>query len=407
MLYLRLAYRNIFRQKGRLILNLILLVGAFTGIVVFKGFKVHVLETMKSILIETQYGHIQVAKSSFWDNAAVDQLADKMLVDPSSLVEKISKLEEVQFASPRVEFYGLLNTEEKSLPAFFIGFQPEMESELQKRLFFAEGESLSASKQVIIGVGLQKILKAKVGDDITIVSPTIDGSINAMDLKVTGVFSTGFEEVDNRTVYLSLKDAQKIYDSNAVNRILITLKNDQNLDLTTEKISRLVATEAPSDQLRAKNWRELGELFNQVENFYNFQNLAIELILMALILLSVSNTMDMTVFERISEIGTMRALGDKESDIRILFLIEAIILGAIAILVSVPFSFILMKVVSNLKISILLPLASQPISLELIPYLGSFFAASALCFFSIVIASLWPAKKGAKVSIVTALKAKI
>ena len=60
MLYWRLAFRNLLRHRGRLILNLILLVGAFSTIVCFKGFKSHVLNTIHDLIIDSQFGHLQV-----------------------------------------------------------------------------------------------------------------------------------------------------------------------------------------------------------------------------------------------------------------------------------------------------------------------------------------------------------
>ncbi len=411
MLYWRLAFRNLFRQKARLILNLTLLFGAFAAIVFFKGFKMNVLMVMTDILVETQYGHIQVAKPKLWDNAPIDQISEKMISDPTNLIQKISNLEGVRFVSPRIEFYGLLNSEDKSIPAHFIGFDPGVETQVQKNLFFSEGGHFTQSKQIIIGSGLQKILKVKPGEDLTLVSPTIDGGMNAMDVSLKGVFSTGFAEIDKETVYLPLKDAQKIYDSTAVNRILISLKNPKNLQAEEDKIRNLVnqegLTQPPAEKLEVRSWRKLADIFNQVEDFYDFQNFTIEFILLLLVLLSVSNTMNMTVFERLGEIGTLRALGDYESDIRYLFFTEAILLGALSILISAPVAFLLMQLISNLGFSVVLPLASQPIPVRLIAYPTSFLEASGVCFFSIVLASLWPAKKGAQTSIVTALRAKI
>jgi putative ABC transport system permease protein len=407
MLYWRLAFRNLFRQRERLGLNLILLIGAFSAIVVFKGFKVHVLQTIQDIAVDTQFGHIQVAQNKVLKNELVESISDKMIMEPEALIQELKAIPGVRAVSGRLDFYGLLNSEEKSIPVRFVGFDPELEPELQKRLFFHEGKAFSEPKQLIISTGVQKILKTRPQGELTIVGSTLEGGLNAMDVTVTGVFSTGITEVDRDTVYLSLREAQKIYDSNAVGRLILTLKEPKDLVKMSQAVGGTLAAANSGGGLGVRTWRELSDLFNQVEGFFDFQNLVIELILLALVLLSVSNTMNMTVFERLAEIGTLRALGDQESDIRRLFLIEAILLGLLSVFLGVPLAYLLMQLISSFEIPILLPLASQPIPMKLVAYPGSFVEASLVCFFSITLASLWPARRGAGTPIVTALKAKI
>ena len=72
MLYWRLAFRNLFRHRARLVLNLFLLVGAFSTIVCFKGFKIHVLNVKQELVIDKDFGHIKLEKKSYWDNTPVD-----------------------------------------------------------------------------------------------------------------------------------------------------------------------------------------------------------------------------------------------------------------------------------------------------------------------------------------------
>ena len=115
----------------------------------------------------------------------------------------------------------------------------------------------------------------------------------------------------------------------------------------------------------------------------------------------------MTVFERLSEVGTLRALGDQESDIQFLFLIEAIILGTLSIGLGIIFSYLVVQIISNIGFSIHLPLASQALPIKIILYTRSYIEAIVVCFFSTVAASIWPARRASKLPIVLALKAKI
>jgi putative ABC transport system permease protein len=399
----RLAYRNLFRHKNRLLLNLSLLVGAFSAIVLFKGFKEHVLITMKNAKIETQYGHLEIAKHSYWSNLSVDQVTDRMVPEPTELIAKINKLPEINFVSSRIGFYGLVNTEEKSIAARFVGFDPTVESKMQSHVLFTEGKPFKDPRTIAIGSGLAKLLKVKAGDDVTIVSPTLQGGINAMDLHVTGLFSTGWTDIDNGTIFISLKDAQKVLDTDYVDQLLIKLNDEDQIKDVKSKLLALL----PSKDLEIKTWRDLADLYVQVENFYDFQNVVIEFILLALLILSVSNTTNMIIFERLGEIGTLRALGDYETDIQKLFLLESIFLGVLAIVIAIPISYLLMRGLSSLNIPLVLPFTSRALPMKMIPLFGAYVEASLVCFFSIVVASIWPARKGSHVSVVNALRAKI
>ncbi len=400
---LRLGFRNLIRHRGRLALNLILLVGAFVAIISFKGFKTNILDTIKGLIIDTQYSHIEIAKRSFWENSSVDQVSDKMIENSSELINKISKIEGVKFVSPRVSFYGLLNTEDKSVAAFFIGFQPEIENKMQKSILITEGKELSGFKNAILSVGLQKKLKVKTADTVTLVGPNLYGGLNAVDLNVSGIFSSGFSDIDNGSVYLNLADAQKVLDSTAVDKLMVRLESEGDIPLVLAQLRELLKT----TDLIAKSWRDSAELYNQVENFYIFQNLFIEVIILLLVLLSVANTLSMNVFERLTEIGTLRAMGDYESDIRRLFFIESALLGLISIIIGIPLSFVFVHFISSLEIPLVLPLASLPIPIKLVPTLEAYFEASAICLFSVLLGSLWPARKASRISIVLALGAKI
>lgn len=403
MLNLQLAFRNLFRHKARLALNLLLLIGAFTAIVVFKGFKVNVLNTIRDIVIDTQMGHIQIGKEKFWTNAPFDHIKEKMIENPASVVDTLKRDPDVKYASPRIGFYGLINAGDKSVPGHLIGFDASLETRMQARLNFLDGKSMSQKKQIIIGSGLQHLLKVKSGEEVTIVTPTLEGSLNAMDVVVSGVFQTGTNEVDSSTAFLDFSDSQRLLDTDYADSVFVVL-ND--LNKVSEKKDAMVKSGEFSN-LKPKSWRELADLFLQVENFYNFQNYVVEGILVALLVLSIANTVSMSVFERTGEIGTLRALGDYESDIVKMFLLESAVLGGLAIVIAIPVSACLILFVSSLHIPLVLPMATRAMDLTMTIYFGAYFEAAMICLLSIIVAAILPSCKGSKMNIVDALRAKI
>lgn len=403
MLIWRLALRNLFRHQGRLVLNLILLVGGITTIACFKGFKSHILNTIQDMVVNTQTGHLQVAKKIFWDNTPVEQVTDKMMDNSSELINQIMAIKDVRFVSPRIEFYGLINTMDNSVSAHFIGFDPHTEDRFQKNIILMEGQPLAHAKHALISIGLKSKLAITSNDDATIVAPTLVGGINATDVSVSGIFSSGFAEIDNGTVFLPLTDAQNLLDSSHVDRLVISLHDEHQLPIVKNKIDKLLG----ASELQVKEWTQIAELYTQVRNFYIFQNIIIEFIIISLLILCVTNTVSMTVFERLGEIGTLRAMGEYELDIQKLFLIESVLLGLLAIAISIPVCMMTFSIIKELNLSLTLPLASQPIAVVLVPTWSGFLEAFLACLFSVVTASVWPSYRGANTPIITALGTKI
>ena len=146
---------------------------------------------------------------------------------------------------------------------------------------------------------------------ISVVSQTLTGSMSSVDLEVRGVVKTGLTDLDNSIVYLPIGIAQKLLGTRRVERIVILLKKgvplEETLGLVMEKLKG-------QPELLAKSWKETATIFKQLTDFYNIQNAVVEIILACLVFFGILNTLGMSIYERIGEIGTLRALGDQRSE---------------------------------------------------------------------------------------------
>ena len=133
---------------------------------------------------------------------------------------------------------------------------------------------------------------------------TSEGALNALDLRVTGVFSTGIPEMDKRLVYTDVATAQELVASPRVSSIGIYLRA---LDLTEAaqlRIGRLF-----SDRYAVKTWREQAFFYLAVRSLYNRIFGALGAIIAVIVIFVTANAMAMAIIERTREIGTLRALG--------------------------------------------------------------------------------------------------
>lgn len=406
MMRLKIAFRNIVRNRGRSSIGILMIAGSVLGIVSFRGFSGHILHLLKDTVIDNRYNHIQVATQSYW-NLDPGPRKLQLLSDPRPLMDRVSSVPGVTMVSARLGFFGLISNGETTISAQGVGYDPAKETHLQKSLSVEQGRGLQpgSKSDVVIGAGLQKRLNAKVGDTLTVISYTLDGVVNAADLRVAGIFRIGTEDVDAHVFMLPLASAQTLLDTDAVESVTVRLAETDATDSLLPKIDSL-ARSFNSD-LRARSWYEISDHYRQIERFYRVQNNVIETILVSLVILSILNSVGMSVYERTGEIGTVRALGERPSTVVLQFLLEGSMLGLLGIFLGWLLSAAASLILRSLDLKMVLPNASfpVPIRIELMPQ--AFLVAGGIGLFAAVVATLIPSLRASRLSIVEALRRNI
>ena len=415
MMRLKVAFRNVFRNKGRSALSILMIAGAVAGIVQFRGFARDTMQALERVVIDSQYGHVQVASQAYWDNMPGERKA-RLLTDHEELARKIAALPGVTRVSGRLGFFGLLSNGETTVSAKVAAFDPAKEKELGASLNTLDGKLLADpdANEMIIGSGMQKQLSVKPGDTLTMLVYTFDGIVNAVDFKVTGIYSAGTEEVDNFVVMMPLKAAQLLADTPKVETLSVRAARIEDTDAVRARVEALLrsteGTGAPAAapaRLSARTWVELSELFRKVDSFYKTQNAIVEGILMVLVLLGILNTVGMTVYERTGEIGTVRALGETDRDVVLQFTLEGAILGAIGVVLGWALGLIVAVTLSSAGITMDMPGAALPIPVNIVLVPSAFITAGLVTWLTAIAATWYPSIRATRMSIVEALKRNI
>ena len=404
LLFLRLASRNLLRNRTRTFLNLTMVIGAFSAIVVSRGFAHYIMRSTEVSFTQGQNGHIQIAKTSIWDDDLPKHKEDAYIEKSSELQKTLLDIPQIALASGRANTFVLLINGDKSISAFALGYDTDVEKNIEESLSFVEGGHFSKGQkfEILLTAGLQKSLHLSIGQNLSVISQTLSGSMSSVDLEVKGVVKTGFADLDNSTVYIPLKIAQKLLGTNRIERIAIILNKDASLEESLAKVKDSVRDKTG---LIIKGWKETATFFNQLAQFYSIQNVLVEMILFTLVFFGILNTLGMSIYERIGEIGTLRALGDRTETVLFQIILEGILLGAIGTMMSAPISAFIAYGISSFEIMITLPGASRPMPIHIEPAARDYLVASLVVCISCLIASLWPAQKAVRLSIVDALRA--
>ncbi len=402
---LKLAIRNITRHRMRSLLSICMIAGAVTSMILFQGFSEYSLAALKFTASENQYGNMQIAADKYW-NPGKEPRTERIF-PLSKLDELRNKFPEVVNVSGRLSFFGLISNGDVSVGGKIIGIDPAGEPSFKDSIRYPEGKffDVNGSKEIVIGKLLAKQMNVHPGDNITVLTNTIDGVMNAMDLTVAGVFAAGIDEIDSQVIFAPLGVTQEILDTQSVDIAVLKFKDLKMVDISTKKINDDLSKN--KTDLVARSWRELAVLYRQVEKFYEVQNSLIEAILLALMFLGILNTVSMTVVERTGEIGTLRALGESRKKIVTQFLLESVMLSFIGIVSGILFSLFMIQVVEYSKIMTEMPGASTPFQIKIYFMMSSVIYASFLASATTIIATLIPAMRSSKMDIVEALRKNI
>lgn len=380
-----------------------MIASAVASIVIFEGFTYNMVEGLRETTIETQTGHVQLARQSYWEKTNLKP-KHNLISNYRQFISEAEKDSRVKYATGRLEFFGLLSKEDASISARAVTIDPSKEVSRNQYFRFKEGGALTSGNgfQVAIGSGLAKKLGIKTKDSVSLLTHTYDGVVNAMDLEVSGIFQTDISEFDDSTLLISLSTAQKLLDTEGVEQIVFGLNSSWDTKQFRDDLAPKLA--GLSEDIQLKTWFQLASLYKQVAMFNKLQNIIVKFILFSLVLLSIANTVGMSIMERTGEIGTIRALGEQRESVVWQFLTEGFFLGLCGALLGGLGGSLLAYLFNSMNIPVVFPGASSPIIIKIQVLGSSIFKGGGLGVMITVLAAVLPAYRAAKMNIVQALR---
>lgn len=398
----KLALRNVFRHKARTGMTLLAIIVGVMGLILSGGFVQDIFAQLGEVLIRSQSGHMQVAKAGFYEHGA--HKPDQYIVeDPEPFKARIRQQPEVQDVMGRLYFSGLLNNGRTDLPVIGEGVEPEREAKLGSSLVIASGRQLrdSDANGMMLGHSLARTLKLKPGDWATVVINTADGAINSLEFEVIGTFQTFSKDYDAHALRIPLAAAQELLATPGVNILVVGLKQTPDTDAVAASLRGAFKNAG----MEVNTWLKLNDFYTQAVQMYDEQFGVLRIIILLMVLLSVANSVNMSVFERVGEFGTMMALGNRGSRVFGLIVAENAILGLAGAVLGT-----LLGIGAALAISAVgIPMPPPPNSelpytarIALVP--GVILESFMVGLVATVLAAVLPAAKVRKIPVVDALR---
>jgi ABC-type lipoprotein release transport system permease subunit len=325
MQFLSLAWRNIWRNWRRTVIAIVAIVLGVILLLLFDGLIHGSDQAIFGNAVRLYGGNIQVHVPGFRDKA--DRLPMAPLADAEAVVRAARTLPQVVAAAQRIQTAGLVASSEGSFPVAITGIEPDVEKPVSLQAdHMGAGRFLLAEdgEAVVIGKGLADLIKASVGDRITLVGRTSGQTMRQETLTIVGIYDLGMPEAEKSQVFLPLATAQTIYQLRGqATEVSLTLQQVGQEDAVVAALQPLLPT------YELDSWATLKpEIRQTLDTKFAFGSF-FGLIVVFIACIGILNILLVAVFERTREMGVLAALGMKNRQMLGLFLLEGTLIGVV------------------------------------------------------------------------------
>jgi len=400
-----LPLRNLSRRPVR---SAIAISGILFGVVAYLltgGFIEWIFWAMREGTIYSRLGHVQVTRPGFLKSGAGDPYAF-LLPDKLQEAAGFDDIPEIRLVAPRLSFTGMISNGTANVSFIGEGVDPDKEKLVSRLLLISRGTGLSSndSKGIILGEGLAANLGVQPGSKVVLLATPASGGVNAVEAHVLGTFYTLSKQFDDAALRVPIEMARDLLRTSGAHYWILLLDKTENTNRVVSNL-RLKATRSRL-QLEFHGWSELADFYRQTVDLYSRQMTVLKLIIGLMILLSISNTISMSVLERTGEIGTMMAMGIKKIKILRLFVLEAFLLGAAGGIAGLVLGMGIAWVVTAVGIPMPpAPGMSHGFTGEILLTPGLVLNAFLIAIAASTLAALYPAWRASRLQIVDALRA--
>ncbi len=307
-------------------------------------------------------------------------------------------------AAPIIRNELLLRLDDIIEPTLSFGIDYELQREVSQTLKPIPGAELDSARQgmlvgvvkpedftqggILLGSGLAYRLNAVLGDEIQILSPmftepTAFGLLPRIrSVKVMGIFAAGMPEYDNMYSYIPLEMASYFRGSPGLDFIEIKTSKPAQIKRSREALSKALP------ELEVKDWSSFDPSLYNAIRFEKAMMFVIMLFMYIIASFNLTGNMMKTIAQKRQELGLLKAIGYRETELRQLFLLQSLVLSTIGIVVGIGLALLLLGLQMHFDLVKLTISAgdyiSLPVDLQILDFILVIVVAYAISILSIL-----------------------
>ena len=329
MFSIKLGFKNLTRQKRRNFITILVIAFAFF-IYLFLDSVMGGMEEMSFRNIKNfETGDIQVAYPQYWEERE-DLPLENLIYLNQEIEESIKNMDGVLAASPELRFTANLNNGIDETEVIGLGIVPEKYNEVYTTQQYLVAGSIFTPEEskAVIGKGLAELMDLKIGDYITLLIRTKEETFNTIDLEIEGLVNTPHPVINNGIVFVPLDIAQQALNvENGISMITIKTNKEKEINPIIDDINQIF--QKKNTNIKAYSWRESAKTVIAMSTAQDAETAVVLTVILMIGMIGIINNVILSSLERTAEIGMMKALGMREWEIVLVFMIEATGVGII------------------------------------------------------------------------------
>ncbi|MBE0637316.1 MAG: ABC transporter permease [Bacteroidales bacterium] len=321
-----ISWRNIWRNPRRsLVMIAAVMVGIWAGVFV-SSLSMGIVEQRFRTGIEQHISHIQIHTPEFIKESNVNQKIE----DWSGLKSTLENDPDIISFSGRTRITGMLATSNLTSSINLIGIDTARESTTSKLYTnIKEGTYFGGNERnpILIGKKLADKTKSTVGSRIVITFQNTEGELTSALFRVGGIYQTSNSMIDERSAYVLQTDIQEFLGNEPViNQVAIICRQTGIVDSVVNRYQSIYP------QLTIRPWNEISPDLSYMQEMSGMMLLIILIIILFALGFGLLNTILMSVYERIRELGMLMAVGMNKKRVFGMILFETVFITMIGAL---------------------------------------------------------------------------
>ena len=404
LILVKLAWRNIFRNKRRTLIAATAIGIGLTALIFIDAFMMGMQETMIRTATASFLGDAQIHREGFRDEQEASMTIQALDEVTASLAEETI----VQHFTQRVLVTGMITSPANVSTINLVGVRPSTEKFLSQiddaitEGVYFEGEN---SRDLVIGAKLAEILEIGLGDRVVVtVAQASTGDLSQEMFRVSGIYHFADEAMNSGMAFVRIQKAQEMLAiDNSVHEIAIKFTS-----IVYSQDTALPFWDTYSQHgNEALSWTELMSQLTIVLEMTKYTKYIMGVILFGVVVFGIINTLFMSLYERMFEFGVLRAVGTRPFGMARVVLFEAGALAIVSIVLGTILGFLVTALLAYTGIDYtgieMMGVTMQEF-IRPIMTVEQFIIYPIWVFVFTIIAGLYPARHVAKIAPVDAMR---
>ena len=315
-----ISWRNVWRHPARSgVLLGAIIAGLWAGIVV-SAWTNGLIEQRVNRVIQEELTHLQIHHPDF----LTEQEPSMYIEKTGDIVNLLSSDERVTGITMRTKSGGIIQSPLTSSGVQIIGVNPEREREVtifHQNLVSGEYLNAEVRNPIILGRGLAEKLNVDIGNRVVLSFQDLNNEFTSGSFNIVGIYYTGQPSFDEYKVYVRADDLSGLISSEQIYHEIAVMLNDA--DVSSEVADEL---NQQFSHIKAETWTELSPELRYMTGSGSTYSFYVMVVIMFALAFGILNTMLMSIFERMRELGMLMAIGMGRAKVFIMIMTESVML---------------------------------------------------------------------------------